>query len=363
MTYWLDLFTAKTWQEFLDAGSEVSGFREGRWSIVKKIKPGDRLLCYLTGISRFIGILEVVSEPFQDTKKIWEDADFPCRLKVKVIIALTPETAVPVLSFKDQLSCFQNLKNPNAWSGAFRGSPARWEKNDGMAVENVLMMAQSDPVVRSFDRKKLDRRPQVISTAKGSVVIPEVVNQLEQEDPDATSDHNRIQHQLLKLGADLGLNVWVASNDKGKSYNGSKFSEVTNLVKALPVQFDEATNKTIRLIDVLWLKGNAIVAAFEIESTTSIYSGLLRMADLVSMQPNINIPLYIVAPEERRNKVLTEVNRPTFSRLPTPLCEICRFISFTELERGIQRIKGIANYIRPEFLDEISESCDLSGED
>ena len=44
------------------------------------------------------------------------------------------------------------------------------------------------------------------------------------------------------------------------------------------------TNQTIELIDVLWLDGNAIVAAFEIESTTSIYSGLLRMSDLLARQ-------------------------------------------------------------------------------
>jgi hypothetical protein len=43
------------------------------------------------------------------------------------------------------------------------------------------------------------------------------------------------------------------------------------------------------------------VAAFEI---TSICSGLLRMADLVAMQPNLNIPLFLVAPEERREKCL-----------------------------------------------------------
>jgi hypothetical protein len=85
------------------------------------------------------------------------------------------------------------------------------------------------------------------------------------------------------------------------------------------LQFDEATNRTIELIDVLWLKGNAVVAAFEIESTTSIYSGLLRMSDLIAMQPNLNIPLYLVAPDERRQKVFAEVNRPTFSRLsPAP---------------------------------------------
>jgi hypothetical protein len=87
----------------------------------------------------------------------------------------------------------------------------------------------------------------------------------------------------------------------------------------LPLQFDDATNKTIELIDVLWLKGNAIVSAFEIESTTSIYSGLLRMSDLIAMQPNLNIPLYLVAPDERREKVMMEVNRPTFSRLKPPL--------------------------------------------
>jgi len=69
MTYWLDLFTGKTWQEFLDARGAVSGFREGRWKAVQRMQPGDRLLCYLTGISRFVGVLEVTSDAFRDTKK------------------------------------------------------------------------------------------------------------------------------------------------------------------------------------------------------------------------------------------------------------------------------------------------------
>jgi hypothetical protein len=56
--------------------------------------------------------------------------------------------------------------------------------------------------------------------------------------------------------------------------------------------------------------------------------GLLCMADLIVMQPNINIPLYIVAPDKRRKKVITEINRPTFSRLEPSLSEICRFLSF-----------------------------------
>jgi EVE domain len=76
-SYWLDLFTGTTWEEFLAAGGEVSGFRERRWKTVQQMKPGDYLLCYLTGISRWIGVLEVVSEPFKDTTPIWKDEAFP----------------------------------------------------------------------------------------------------------------------------------------------------------------------------------------------------------------------------------------------------------------------------------------------
>ena len=107
--YWLDLFTGNTWQEFLDAGGEVSGFRETRWKTVQKVKTGDYLLCYLTGVMRFIGILEVVSKPYKDSTPIWKDDEFPCRFKVKPIIMLTPETAVPVQDLRHSLSMFQNM--------------------------------------------------------------------------------------------------------------------------------------------------------------------------------------------------------------------------------------------------------------
>ena len=127
----------------------------------------------------------------------------------------------------------------------------------------------------------------------------------------------------------------------------------------MPLQFDDATNKTIELIDVLWLSKNSIIAAFEIESTTSIYSGLLRMGDLVAMQPNLKIPLYLVAPEERREKVFAEVNRPTFSRLDPRLAEICRYISFDELRNRLKQVKDFVHYLKPDFLEELSEACEL----
>jgi len=92
-SYWLDLFTWTTWQEFLKAGGQVSGFREQRWNTVRQIKPGDYQLCYLTGVMRFIGVLEVVSDPNQDESMIWKDEVFPCRVKVKVRLLLKVRVA------------------------------------------------------------------------------------------------------------------------------------------------------------------------------------------------------------------------------------------------------------------------------
>lgn len=363
--YWIDLFTGTTWEEFMNNGATISGFRESRWKTVQRIKPGDILICYLTGISRFIGCLKVLSEPFKDDSKIWADDTFPCRFKVEIIEQLTPKTAIPVHEFKGKLSFYN--EHDVSWTGHFRGSPTLWKKEDGDLILAAIREAKKNPIEREYDIKKFIKRPRGIKSNIGSVIIPE-------DDEDETgeiidkeiikykTDHTEIQYLLLKLGSDMGFDLWVARNDRNKQFNNEKFIDFPKLKKELPPQFDAATNRTIELIDVIWLKGNAIISAFEIESTTSIYSGLLRMSDLITMQPNINIPLYIVAPDDRRDKVIKEINRPSFSKLNPPLYEICRFISFDTLKREILRTKTLIKYLKPEYLDEISESCEIEEE-
>src|SRR5215216_3229393 len=274
-TYWLNLFTGKTWKEFLDAGATVSGFRESRWATVKRIKSGDYLLCYLTGVSRFIGVLEVTSEPYWDESPIWKDEVFPCRVKVEIIAAQTPETAVPIFDLKEQLTIFQNLKSPAAWTGHVRGSPARWKQSDGEAVVYAVLEAVENPVKRPVDKSKLARRPKALRAKGESFTVPESDDTAEQvqespaeppkeeqrakEPSKETTAHTEIQWLLLKLGSDMGLDVWVARNDRNREAHGRRLSDLPRLKSELPLQFDDVTNRTIELIDVLWLRGNAIV--------------------------------------------------------------------------------------------------------
>ncbi len=367
--YWLDLFTPQTWDEFQKAGASVSGFRESRWSFVQKIEKGDYLLCYLTGVSRWVGLLEITSKAFKEEKRIWKDEVFPCRLKVKSVVMLAPEVGVPVKDMRDQLSAFKSTKdNPYslAWTGKFRGSPAKWNLADGEAVVAAVLAAQKNPLSRPIDPAKLKYRPKALETKIGLVTVPGAeaddsadIPQISEPSKEPAA-HTEIQSLLLNLGSEMGFDVWVARNDRSKSFAGVRFGDLPKIKQNLPLQFDDATTRTIELIDVLWLFGNAIVAAFEIESTTSIYSGLLRMADLIAMQPNLNIPLYLVAPDERRSKVFEEVNRPTFSRLNPQLSEVCSYISFSSLRKRVKEVQGFVKYLKPDFLEELAEDCVLS---
>jgi len=71
---------------------------------------------------------------------------------------------------------------------------------------------------------------------------------------------------------------------------------------------------TTSLIDVIWLKPatKEIVSAFEIEKSTSIYSGILRMEDLARSIPECTCNFYLVAPNRREKEVLAQLARPAF---------------------------------------------------
>lgn len=136
--YWIQVFTVNTWRQFLEAGGNVTGFRETRWGHVQKLKEGDTLLCYLSGVSKWIGALEVTSQPYLDTKRIWTDGLFPCQAEVRILLGLDLATAVPMKELRDRLSIFRT----KSWGLYVISSPLRWKTADGNEVLKSLREAQ-----------------------------------------------------------------------------------------------------------------------------------------------------------------------------------------------------------------------------
>ena len=378
MNYWIDLFTGTTWDEFRKAGARVGGFSARMRGVASKVKPGDILLCYMTGVMRWVGALEVVG-PSQDRSRIWKDGEFPVRFEVRALIMLEAEFGVPMQELEGKVDFFRGPREAGKFKGFVRMSPNRFRKpEDGELILSLLRQAQVNPLSRPVDPKKLARKPffKVVrrkgKAAKSAVVsvpesdeTPATSVAVEEQEPVTYSAPTEMQYYLANLGAEMGLEVWIAANDRSKIWNGTVLGSMARVIDELPTQFNEATKRTIELIDVLWLKGNSYIAAFEVESTTSIYSGLLRMSDLLSLQPNLEISLYLVAPDDRRVKVEQEILRPTFRLRDKPVSEVCGFISFSKLKETVDGIRklGVASSLRADFLKKTAEFFALEEED
>jgi hypothetical protein len=168
----------------------------------------------------------------------------------------------------------------------------------------------------------------------------------------------QMQAILADIGSKIGFQIWLPPSDRGRVL--TKWTPKTGiLLEELPVTFNPTTMRTIEQIDVLWLKKAEIVRAFEVEHTTSIYSGILRMADLLAMQPNITIKLHIVAPASRRDKVFQEIGRPVFTALRgRALSEICTFLSYESLTDLHEQkfLEHLSDKVIEDYEDKLQES-------
>lgn len=79
---------AQTWDEFRKAGANISGFRERMRPNARRVKPGDVFLCYLTGVMRWVGALEVI-KPTTDVSPIWALDAFPVRFAMRPLVLLS----------------------------------------------------------------------------------------------------------------------------------------------------------------------------------------------------------------------------------------------------------------------------------
>jgi type II restriction enzyme len=138
-------------------------------------------------------------------------------------------------------------------------------------------------------------------------------------DEQEASEHTQVQHVLIRIGRALNYDVFVARNDRHRVCHGDDFSLLT-LPQLPELGLSPEVRETVELIDVLWLepKQCRIACGFEIEQSTSIYSGILRMKDLALSLQERSGHFYLVAPESREQEVMAQMSRPA---LHSAACE------------------------------------------
>jgi len=156
-----------------------------------------------------------------------------------------------------------------------------------------------------------------------------------------STEHDEMQWRLIRLGRLAKCDIWIPRNDQAKRYEGHEFRNF--VLREFHHTLD--VPRSVENIDVVWKFGPySIKSAFEIEHSTSVYSGILRLSDLRAEAPNSNYPLFIVASENRRRRVFDELRRPTFSGPCLRLNEVIKFLGYQKLREIDEYAKSAGDF-------------------
>ena len=164
-------------------------------------------------------------------------------------------------------------------------------------------------------------------------------------DEQSERSHTEIQGWLRDLGLALGYGVWIAANDRNRRWADGRLAEgcLEDLPAAIAAQ---PGSDAVRLIDVLWIDAgdSQVAAAFEVEHTTSIYSGIVRLLDLALGSEDACRHLFLVAPDAREGDVRLQLARPAFSRVR----ELgIRYVPYGELAEHRESIARFGSGLKP----------------
>jgi hypothetical protein len=146
--------------------------------------------------------------------------------------------------------------------------------------------------------------------------------------------HSQVQTLLCAIGWAKNFDVWTPASDRTRILE--KPPSKRGYARKLPDLF-ERINPIISEVDVIWIERGAgkVSALFEIEHSTTIYSGLLRFNDIRLVAPQMDATYSIVADDERRARFVRQLNRPTFQR--SGLSDTCTFMKYEEVYSWHQR--------------------------
>lgn len=173
--------------------------------------------------------------------------------------------------------------------------------------------------------------------------------------PPESRVHTEIQAKLRDIGLFEGFDVWVA--DRGLEWNGEALG--AGCLTDLPVVAADRTRQVIKNIDVIWFRRGTghPVKFFEIEHSTSVYSGLLRFNDVM-----IDFPIgeaFIVGDGDKtQRKFEREIARRTFEH--SRLIDVTRFLQYEQIRQTWQRYRSVGSGSRAWSATRPSESSQQS---
>lgn len=193
MMFFTNLFSPDTYETFSRSSRDVSGFSKHQLAWAKRVQKGDLLVCYMTKLSRWVGVLETLGECYtDDTPLFYSESDpYVIRFKVRPLVWLPKDQSIPIREkhIWDTLSFTKGVdQRSSAWTGKVRISLNRLSDEDGQFLQNQLFTQQATGHRYPVDEDEY-RRWLVQKVRRSDKVVPVTVPADDEwEEPDEPED-------------------------------------------------------------------------------------------------------------------------------------------------------------------------------
>jgi predicted RNA-binding protein len=150
-TNWIITGSVDNFRATRDHGFTIQGIKSRRRPTAAKIRPGDRITWYVTGIKAFAATATVTSEYFEDHTPIWSsdkknknDEDYPFRFNIKPDVVLDESDFIDAEPVARQLHYVAKWPPAN-WTLAFQGNIRPVDDDDFDIIEQAIRDAAMAP--------------------------------------------------------------------------------------------------------------------------------------------------------------------------------------------------------------------------
>jgi hypothetical protein len=148
-TYWIIVGSPENFARTAERGFTVQGIKSRHRKKAERMKPGDKIVYYLTGRKAFGGVATIESPYFEDSEPIWKSGDpkkaaeeYPFRCQISPDTILPLEDAVPAEPIARQMVYVSKWPAQN-WTLAFQGNVHEIGEGDYRLIREAIEAARA----------------------------------------------------------------------------------------------------------------------------------------------------------------------------------------------------------------------------
>ncbi len=145
--HWIVVSSVDNWQRTVDRGFTIQGLKSRHRKKAEQMRPGDKIVYYVTGIKAFAGVATITSDYFEDNESIWISGnakkageEYPFRVRIEPDLSLAKDDFVPAEGIARKMT-YASKWPAEHWTLAFQGNVHLIPEEDYALIREAIEAA------------------------------------------------------------------------------------------------------------------------------------------------------------------------------------------------------------------------------